>query len=504
MTTTAKDLLAEIEAFLAETGATATKFGVAAVNDGHLVANLRKGNSVTLKTADKVRSYMDQQRGQKPMQPDAQQVQAGKRILLIIGGGIAAYKCLDLIRRLRERGLAVRVVMTKAAQEFITPLSVGALSNDRVFTELFDLNDEREIGHIRLSREASLIVVAPATADLIARMAGGHANDLATSVLLATDKPVLLAPAMNPRMWLNPATRRNMALLEADGIRVIGPDVGEMAERGEAGPGRLAEVPDLVAAIETLLSNSARSPSLSPPHKGEGNDDRGGGTPRGPLSDRHVLVTSGPTHEPIDPVRYIANRSSGKQGAAIAAEAAALGARVTLVSGPTHIADPAGVTVVKIETAAEMLAAVRAALPADVAIFAAAVADWRVASAATQKIKKRGKAATPQLALVENPDILKTIAAEPPSRRPPLVIGFAAETENVIPHAQKKRVAKGADWIVANDVSPETGIMGGDRNTVHLVTADGVESWPELDKLDVARRLVARAAERLATITADV
>jgi phosphopantothenoylcysteine decarboxylase/phosphopantothenate--cysteine ligase len=497
-----KELLAQIGAFLAETGLTPSKFGVAAVNDGHLVANLRRGHSVTLKTADKVRAYMAQERknwppGVVPASFIAREAIPAKRIVLIIGGGIAAYKCLDLIRRLRERGIAVRAVMTKAAQEFITPLSVGALSSERVFTGLFDLNDEREIGHIRLSREADLIVVAPATADLLAKMAGGHADDLASCVLMATDKPVLAAPAMNPRMWLHPATRRNVALLQADGIHFIGPDTGEMAERGEAGPGRMSEVPELVDAIGKLLA-------FPSPLRGGG--DRSGGEPQRPtmnlpLAGRHVLVTSGPTHEPIDPVRYIANRSSGKQGAAIAAEAAARGARVTLVSGPTQVAPPAGVEVVNVETAREMLDAVRAALPADIAVFAAAVADWRVASQSAEKIKKGPKGA-PSLELVENPDILRTIAGDRPGKRPPLVIGFAAETETVIEHAKQKRKAKGADWIVANDVSPETGIMGGDRNTVHLITARDVESWPELDKAQVAQRLVARAAEWLAENTA--
>lgn len=511
MAATRKALLAEIEAFLARSGLTATKFGVAAVNDGHLVANLRKGNSVTLKTVDRVRAYMAQGREQNSVVRAnfvSREAIATKRIVLIVGGGIAAYKCLDLIRRLRERGIAVRAVMTKAAQEFVTPLSVGALSNERVFTELFDLNDEREIGHIRLSREADLIVVAPATADLLAKMAGGHADDLASCVLMATDKPVLVAPAMNPHMWLHPATRRNVALLRADGIHLIGPNVGEMAERGEAGPGRMSEVPELVEAIGGLLTSS---PSPIVPEarlRRDAGEGRGGGGSRtspfevrGPLSGRHVLVTSGPTHEPIDPVRYIANRSSGKQGAAIAAEAAALGARVTLVSGPTQVAPPAGVEAINVETAREMLDAVRAALPADIAIFAAAVADWRVASEAHEKIKKGPKGA-PSLELVENPDILRTIAGDRPGKRPPLVIGFAAETENVIEHAKKKRKAKGADWIVANDVSPETGIMGGDRNTVHLITAHGIESWPELDKAQVAQRLVARAAEWLTENTA--
>ena len=412
----------------------------------------------------------------------------GKRILLIIGGGIAAYKCLELIRRARERGIAVLAVMTRAAAEFVTPLSVGALTGDRVFQDLFDLNDEREIGHIRLSREADLIVVAPATADLLAKMAGGHADDLATAALMATDKPVLIAPAMNPRMWGHAATRRNMATLLGDGVHVIGPNAGEMAERGEAGAGRMSEPAEILAAIERLLAGGGIAAGTA---VGSG----------GALAGRHVLVTAGPTHEPIDPVRYIANRSSGKQGYAIAASAAALGARVTLVSGPTNLKGPDGVTLVRVETAAEMLAATTAALPADCAIFAAAVADWRVANAATEKIKKDAKARTPKLELTENPDILKTIAHEPPGRRPPLVIGFAAETENVIEHARKKRKTKGCDWIVANDVSPETGIMGGDRNTVHIVTASAVESWPEMVKDDVARRLIERAAEHLAAST---
>jgi len=401
-----------------------------------------------------------------------------KRVLLIIGGGIAAYKCLDLIRRLRERDLAVRVVLTKAAQEFVTPLSVSALTNDRVFTDLFDLDDEREIGHIRLSREADLIVVAPATADLLARMANGIANDLATAVILAADKPVLAAPAMNPRMWLNPATQRNVARLAGDGIHFIGPNEGEMAERGEAGPGRMAEVPELVSAIEKLLSSKLSAGRL-------------------PLSGRHVLVTSGPTHEPIDPVRYIANRSSGKQGHAIAAAAAKLGARVTLIAGPVALADPVGVTVHHIETAEEMLEAVKEALPADIAILAAAVADWRIDAPAAGKIKKGAKASPPSLALTENPDILKTIAARN-AHRPALVIGFAAETESVVEQATAKRRAKGADWIVANDVSPAAGVFGGDRNTVHLITGGGAETWPQMTKAEVAERLVMRAAEHLA------
>ena len=399
-----------------------------------------------------------------------------KRILLILGGGIAAYKCLDLVRRARDRGMSVRAVMTRSATQFVTPLSVGALTNDRVFTDLFDLDDEREIGHIRLSREADLLVVAPATADLLARMAGGQADDLATAILLATDKPVLAAPAMNPRMWLHPATRRNVAQLAADGVRFVGPNTGEMAERGEAGPGRMAEPHEILAAIENLLASS---------------EDR-------PLSGRHVLVTSGPTHEPIDPVRYIANRSSGRQGHAIAAAAVRLGARVTLVSGPVAIPDPEGVAVIHVETAAEMLDAVKSALPADAGIFAAAVADWRVAKAGEQKIKKSATRRTPELALVENPDILRTIATAD-SRRPPLVIGFAAETEHVVEHARKKLKSKGADWIVANDVSPETGVMGGLRNTVHLVTSKGVESWPEMSKDEVADAIVQRIVGHFAS-----
>jgi phosphopantothenoylcysteine decarboxylase/phosphopantothenate--cysteine ligase len=403
-----------------------------------------------------------------------------KRILLVIGGGIAAYKCLELIRRARDRGFSVRAVMTPAARHFVTPLSVGALTNDRVFCELFDLNDEREIGHIRLARDTDLIVVAPATADFLAKMAGGHADDLASAVLLATDKPVLAAPAMNPRMWLNPATRRNIALLQSDGIHFVGPNSGEMAEANEAGPGRMAEPAEILAAIERIL---------------------GAGT--GPLSGRHILITAGPTHEPIDPVRYIANRSSGKQGYAIAAAAAALGARVTLVAGPTNLSDPQGVACIHVESAAQMLEAARKALPADAAIFAAAVADWRVASASGEKIKKDAKHKTPQLEFVENPDILKTIAHERPGTRPTLVVGFAAETEHVIEYAKKKRKAKGCDWIVANDVSAKTGVMGGDRNAVHLISASGVDSWPEMDKAEVAERLVTRVADYLASNTGE-
>lgn len=412
-----------------------------------------------------------------------------KRILLIIGGGIAAYKCLDLIRRMRERGFNVRTVLTKAGSQFVTPLAISALSNERVFTDLFDLDDEREIGHIRLSRDADLIVVAPATADLLAKMAGGHANDLATAVLLASNKPILVAPAMNPRMWLHPATVRNVAQLKADGVHCIGPANGEMAERGEAGPGRLVEPLEIVAEVERLLG-------LSP-------DRKPGKAPALPLSGRHVLVTSGPTLEPIDPVRFLSNRSSGKQGYAIAVAAQALGANVTLVSGPVALAPPPGVTLINVETASQMLAAVTSALPADIAVFAAAVADWRVAGAATQKLKKGTKTAPATLDLVENDDILKTIATRLKGR-PALVIGFAAETQTVIEHGKAKRKSKAADWIVANDVSVSTGVLGGDRNTVHLITADGVESWAEMSKVQVAQQLMTRAAQHLAKTQVSV
>ena len=415
-----------------------------------------------------------------------------KRVVLIIGGGIAAYKCLDLIRRLGERGHAVRCVMTQAAQEFITPLAVGAISNERVATDLFDLEGEREIGHIRLAREADLVVVAPATADLLARMAQGHANDLATAVLLATRAPVLAAPAMNPAMWSHPATQRNVRRLEADGVRFVGPDAGEMAEKGEAGVGRMSEVAELVERIESLLAGDSRT--------GEAGigflNVAGARAARPSLAGRHVLVTSGPTHEPIDPVRYIANRSSGKQGHAIAAAARRLGARVTLISGPVQIPDPEGVEVRHVETAGEMLAAVEAALPADIAVFAAAVADWRVEAPGRGKIKKSANAGPPSLALVENPDILATIAKRGP-RRPSLVIGFAAETQAVVENAKAKRRGKSVDWIVANDVSESGGVFGGERNRVHLVTAAGVEDWPDMSKAEVADALLRRAAAYL-------
>ncbi|MDZ5450341.1 bifunctional phosphopantothenoylcysteine decarboxylase/phosphopantothenate--cysteine ligase CoaBC [Labrys sp. ZIDIC5] len=410
----------------------------------------------------------------------------GKRILLIIGGGIAAYKGLELIRRLRERGADVRAVLTKAGEAFVTPLSVSALTGDKVYTDLFSLTDEAEMGHIEMSRDADLLVVAPATADLLAKMAQGLANDLASTTLLATDKSVLVAPAMNVRMWLHPATQRNIAQLREDGVLFVGPNDGEMA-CGEYGPGRLAEPLEIVAAIEKALAG----PTFIPLPGSVRADTRL--LPALPLAGKHVLVTAGPTHEPIDPVRYIANRSSGKQGYAIAAAALAAGARVTLVSGPVALLPPPGVNLVPVETAREMLDAVSTALPADIAIFAAAVADWRVADAGAQKIKK-GAEATPSFSLVENPDILATIAKDK-ANRPSLVVGFAAETEHVVEHAKAKLARKGCDLIVANDVSPESGVMGGDRNRVHLVSASGVETWPDMDKDAVARALVARFGE---------
>src|SRR5215813_7267482 len=398
-----------------------------------------------------------------------------KRVLLIIGGGIAAYKALDLIRRLKERSLAVRCILTKAPQEFITPLSAGALSGERAFTDLFDPGSEFDVGHIRLAREADVVVVAPATADLMAKLAGGHADDLASAVLIATDRPVLLAPAMNPHMWEHKATRRNLARLVDDGVALVGPNAGEMAEAGEAGVGRMAEPLEIAAAALSLIGHA----------EGEG-----------ALAGKRVIVTSGPTHEPIDPVRYIANRSSGKQGHAIAAAAAAAGADVTLVSGPVNVPDPPGVRIVKVKTAQDMLAAVTKALPADVAVFAAAVADWRIAKPQANKIKK-GAGGSPKLALTENPDILATVAHDA-RKRPRLVIGFAAETEHIVEHAKAKLARKGCDWILANDVSAAGGAMGGDRNTVHLVTAQGVESWPPQSKDEVARALVRRIADTLA------
>ncbi|MCE8007572.1 bifunctional phosphopantothenoylcysteine decarboxylase/phosphopantothenate--cysteine ligase CoaBC [Aestuariivita sp.] len=394
---------------------------------------------------------------------------SGKRILLIIGGGIAAYKSLDLIRRLAERGASVTPVLTRAGEEFVTPLSVSALAGQKVYRDLFDLTDEAEMGHIQLSRSADLIVVAPATADLMAKMAQGMANDLASTLLLATDTPVLAAPAMNVRMWDHPATQRNRATLEGDGVMFAGPNEGDMA-CGEFGPGRMAEPLEIVDAIEKTFG-------------------------KGPLSGKRVLVTSGPTHEPIDPVRYIANRSSGAQGTAIARALADLGAQVIFVTGPAEVPAPQGVEVVAVESAREMAEAVEAALPVDAGVFAAAVADWRVSTASESKLKK-SKDGLPVLKFTENPDILAGVAQRAEGR-PRLVVGFAAETDDVEAHATAKRRSKGCDWIVANDVSPATGIMGGAENAVTLITAEGAENWPRMAKEAVARALADRIAEVL-------
>ncbi|MDP2079571.1 MAG: bifunctional phosphopantothenoylcysteine decarboxylase/phosphopantothenate--cysteine ligase CoaBC [Pseudotabrizicola sp.] len=394
---------------------------------------------------------------------------AGKRVLLIIGGGIAAYKSLELIRLLQKAGVSVVPVLTRAGAEFVTPLSVSALAGHKVYQDLFDLTDEAEMGHIKLSRAADLVVVAPATADLMAKMAGGRADDLASTLLLATDKQVLVAPAMNVRMWGHASTRRNVATLQGDGVLMVGPNEGEMA-CGEYGPGRMAEPVEIVAAVGAALGG-------------------------GPLAGRHVLVTSGPTHEPIDPVRYIANRSSGAQGTAIAAALRDLGARVTFVTGPATVPAPVGVDVVRVETAAQMLAAVQAGLPADAAVMAAAVADWRVANVKGQKMKKDGAGQAPALEFAENADILAVVSQA--AARPRLVVGFAAETERVVEHATAKRLRKGCDWIVANDVSPGTGIMGGAENAVTLITDAGAEVWPRMAKEAVARQLAQRIAEVL-------
>ena len=402
------------------------------------------------------------------------------RVLLIVGGGIAAYKACEIVRLLRKAGHGVRCVLTEGGSHFVTAMTLAALSEEEVHTTLWDLKDEAEMGHIQLSRQADLVVVAPATADLLARMAAGLANDLATTLLLATDKPVLAAPAMNVRMWLHPATQRNVGQLRADGVTIMEPDEGAMA-CGEFGPGRLPEPAAIVARIESLLANGSRG--LAPQIMGA--DHR-------PLVGKHILVTAGPTHEPIDPVRYIANRSSGKQGFAIAEALASLGARVSLVAGPVALATPAGVTRIDIETAREMAAAVDLALPADAAVMVAAVADWRAEGAAEQKLKKAA-GGIPSLQLVENPDILATLGHSPD--RPGLLVGFAAETEHVVTHARDKLVRKGADWIIANDVSGD--VMGGDTNTVHLVSANGVETWEHMPKADVARRLADRIAAAL-------
>jgi phosphopantothenoylcysteine decarboxylase/phosphopantothenate--cysteine ligase len=438
----------------------------------------KNGRSVEDEVRTILRAAADEARGAAPeaFTPPAQDTRAvrpaAKRVLVIIGGGIAAYKSLDLIRRLKERGLYVRCILTKAAEHFVTQLSASAITGERVFTDLFDPAHEFDVGHIRLAREADLIIVAPATADLMAKLAGGLASDLATAVLLATTTKILLAPAMNSRMWANKATQRNVAQLIADGFSFVGPNEGEMAEAGESGTGRMAEPLQIADAVEKLLTHDQ------------------------PLRGKRMLVTSGPTHEPIDPVRYIANRSSGKQGHAVAAAAAGAGAEVTLISGPVNLPDPPGVSVIHVESARDMLQAAERALPVDVAIFAAAVADWRVASTGAQKIKKTPGRATPELALVENPDILSTIAHRKKDR-PKLVIGFAAETQNVVANAKAKLASKGCDWILANDVSPQTGIMGGDSNTIELVTAKGVEAWPPQSKKDVASMLIARVAQAL-------
>lgn len=395
---------------------------------------------------------------------------ASRHILLIIGGGIAAFKSLDLIRRLRERGATVTPVLTNAAEQFVTPLSVSALAAQKVYRDLFDLTEEAEMGHIELSRVADLIVVAPTTADLMAKMVGGHADDLASTLLMATDTRVLIAPSMNVRMWKHPATQRNLSQLQDDGVLVVGPNEGDMA-CGEYGPGRMAEVPEIVAAIEAAITD-------------------------GPLKGRHVLVTSGPTHEPIDPVRYIANRSSGSQGTAIAQALVNLGATVTFVTGPARAARPSGATVVEVETAAQMREAVIHALPCDVAICAAAVADWRVTRAQDSKIKKNASGDLPVLSFAENPDILAELS-QADHNRPGLVIGFAAETDDVLANATAKRERKGCDWIVANDVSPETGVMGGSHNTVTMITDQGSEAWPKMGKVQVAEKLASRIVEAL-------
>jgi len=394
----------------------------------------------------------------------------GKRILLIVSGGIAAYKSLELIRRLRERGASVRCVLTRGGAQFVTPLSLSALSEDKVYTDIFSLTDEAEMGHIQLSRDADLLLVVPASADIMAKMAQGLADDLATTALLATDKDVMVAPSMNVRMWTHAATQANLTTLRERGVRFVGPADGDMA-CGEFGPGRMAEPNEIADAVSDFFEDSA------------------------PLSGRRALVTSGPTHEAIDPVRYIANRSSGRQGHAIAAALARRGAATTLISGPTNLPDPAGVNIIHVESARDMLAACEQALPADVAVCAAAVADWRVAREATEKMKKSGTG-VPTLEMTENPDILATLAAAA-NTRPQLVVGFAAETENIVEFAQAKRARKGCDWILANDVSPESGTFGGADNTIHLVSADGVEDWPRMSKTDVADRLADRITEQL-------
>jgi phosphopantothenoylcysteine decarboxylase / phosphopantothenate---cysteine ligase len=448
----------------------------------------RNGRSVEEEVRGILREYTDGRLQAVPSSPQQTAspaphhapVAGEARVTLIIGGGIAAYKALDLIRRLKERHILVRCVLTKAATQFVTPLAASALSGERAYTDLFDPDSEFDAGHIRLARDCDLIVVAPATADLMSKMAHGAADDLASAILLAAGRPILLAPAMNPMMWSNAATRRNAEQLARDGIAFVGPNAGEMAESGEAGLGRMAEPTEIADAAERFLRPAG---------------------PR-PLSGKRVLITAGPTHEPIDPVRYIANRSSGKQGFAIAAAAEAAGAEVVLISGPVELDAPRGVSVTHVESARDMLKKVEAALPVDIAIFAAAVADWRVANEGEQKLKKTANAATPQLELVENPDILATIS-KLKERRPPLVIGFAAETEHLIDNAKAKLKRKGCDWIVANDVSTASGVMGGDRNTVHLLTRNGadiaVDSWPVMTKEQVAVELISEVAKRFGT-----
>ena len=448
----------------------------------------RNGRSVEEEVRGILREYTDGRLQAVPSSPQQTAspaphhapVAGEARVTLIIGGGIAAYKALDLIRRLKERHILVRCVLTKAATQFVTPLAASALSGERAYTDLFDPDSEFDAGHIRLARDCDLIVVAPATADLMSKMAHGAADDLASAILLAAGRPILLAPAMNPMMWSNAATRRNAEQLARDGIAFVGPNAGEMAESGEAGLGRMAEPTEIADAAERFLRPAG---------------------PR-PLSGKRVLITAGPTHEPIDPVRYIANRSSGKQGFAIAAAAEAAGAEVVLISGPVELDAPRGVSVTHVESARDMLKKVEAALPVDIAIFAAAVADWRVANEGEQKLKKTANAATPQLELVENPDILATIS-KLKERRPPLVIGFAAETEHLIDNAKAKLKRKGCDWIVANDVSTASGVMGGDRNTVHLLTRNGahiaVDSWPVMTKEQVAAELISEVAKRFGT-----
>jgi len=429
----------------------------------------------------------------RPLAAGLPPLMSAPRILLIIGGGIAAYKSIELVRLLRKGGYVVRCVITRAGEQFVTPLTLAALSENKVYTSLFDLKDEVEMGHIQLSREADLVVVAPATADLLAKMAGGIADDLATTLLLATDKPVLAAPAMNVRMWLHAATRRNIATLRGDGVTVMEPDEGEMA-CGEYGPGRLPEPAAIKAAIDTALANAPVPVALTAPEALAGQPDFAPANRR-PLYGRRILITAGPTHEPIDPVRYIANRSSGKQGFAIAAAAAEAGAEVLLIAGPVPLPTPPGVIRVDVETAVEMAAEVEQGLPVDAAIMVAAVADWRAADTAVQKIKKDGSGQVPPLALAENPDILAGLAKS--SERPNLLIGFAAETNDVIAHAQAKLTRKGCDWIVANDVSADP--MGGENNRVHIVSKDGVDSWDRLPKQAVARKLMEKIADELDT-----